>query len=460
MHKRILVVVLGLVLGASEVASAGGTFLHTRGVRPTARAGAFVAGANDLGAMWFNPAGLVAPEPDKKKKVSFLFDMAFVDHSATYTRVDSGNNRHDPVSNEAMGKVIPTVGIGYRVSDKIAVAAGLFAPYAGLDKFPENGPQRYSLIDASESAAVVLEAAVAYKVSDRIRIGVGVQNMIFQAASTVVFSGCPQEVACAPEDPEFDSVNKLQQLDLFIPSGVVGVQLDLGKKASAGFSFQFPFSVSANGELQSRLPESGFYDGAVLVGDRADMSFTLPPILRAGLELRPSSRAKVEITGSIEFWSVHDKFIVEPRNVRIENTPGLGTYEFSTVEISRDFRNSFSIAVGGELTLNKASGLTVLGGYAFETSAVGKRTLSVFTIDGNKHLLSGGIARNVGKWQVNATLGFVKVADRSVSPEEGRATQLSPLRDPDGVPAVTTYVNWGDYSSSYLIAGAGISTQF
>ena len=350
--------------------------------------------------------------------------------------------------------------LGYRVSDKLAIAAGLFAPYAALDKFPEDGPQRYSLIDASESAAVVLELAVAYKVTDRIRIGVGIQNMIFQAVSTVVFSACPQEVTCAPEDPEFDSVNKLQQLDLFIPSAVVGVQVDLSNKATVGLSFQLPFSISANGELQSRLPTSGFYDGAVLVGNRADMSFTLPPILRAGLELRPSATARIEVSGSVEFWSVHDKLIVEPRGVRIENVPGLGTYEFSTIEIVRDFRNSFSISVGGELRLSPSSGLTLLGGYAFETSAVGKRTLSVFTIDGNKHLFSGGIARKFGSWQANVTLAYVKVASRSVSADEGMAEQLSPLRDPEGVESVDTYVNWGDYSSAYLIAGAGVTTQF
>lgn len=459
--RRTLILALGIVLGMGETALAGGLYLPTRGVRPTARAGAFVAGADDLGALWFNPAGLVAPPPPKgkkPKKASFLFDMAYVDQAVTYERLDSGNNMQPAVSDDAPGKPIPTIGLGYRVSDKLSVAAGLFAPYAASATYPEDGPQRYSLIDTNETVLVIVEAAVAYRVSDRLRIGAGVQNMISQLSTVVVFSGCPQEVTCAPEDPEFDSLNKFSQLDLFAPSGVVGLQYDLSKKATAGVAFQFPFSISGSGEFQSRLPSSGFYDGAELVGDDGELSFNLPPILRAGIELRPSPRLRVELAGSIEFWSVHDTMTIEPRNVRIENTPGLGTYEFSTVEIAREFQNSYALALGGELKLSDK--LALLGGYSFESSAVRKRTLSVLTVDGNKHLLSAGASLGFGSWSIDAAVAFVSVADRSVSPEEGRARQLTPLRDVDDVENVRTYVNWGDYSSSWLVAGLGIRTAF
>jgi len=461
MRSRKLILVLGFMLGMGETALAGGLMLPTRGVRPTARAGAFVAGADDLGALWFNPAGLVAPPPPNpkhKSKKSFLLDVSYVDQSSTYRRIDSGNNVQEPVSDSAYGRPIPTLAVGYRLSDKLSVAAGVLAPYAAVQSYPEDGPQRYSLIDSSETALVILEAAVGYRVSKRLRIGAGVQNMISELATTVVFSGCPQEVTCAPEDPEFDSLNKFSQLDLFAPSGVVGAQYDLSKGATAGVSFQFPFSISGTGDFQSRLPDSGFYDGATLVGDRGDLSLTLPPILRAGLELHPSQRLRVELAGSIEFWSVHDKITIDPRDVRIENAPGLGTYEFSTINIDRDFQNSYAIALGGELALSRK--LTLLGGYSFESSAVRKRTLSVLTIDGNKHLLSGGIDVGVGGWRVNATVAYVSVADRSVSPEDGRARQLTPLRDPQDVQAVHALVNWGDYSASWFVAGLGIRTGF
>ena len=40
-------------------ATAGGMFVGTHGARPTARGGAFVAGADDLNAIYYNPAGVV-----------------------------------------------------------------------------------------------------------------------------------------------------------------------------------------------------------------------------------------------------------------------------------------------------------------------------------------------------------------------------------------------------------------
>ena len=57
MPRLTLVAALAAVLVPS-VATAGGMYLSTRGVRPTGRAGAFVAGADDASALWFNPAGL------------------------------------------------------------------------------------------------------------------------------------------------------------------------------------------------------------------------------------------------------------------------------------------------------------------------------------------------------------------------------------------------------------------
>src|SRR5450432_497570 len=65
---------------ASTSAHAGGLYFSDRGVRPLARGGAFVAGGDDLGAMWYNPAGIA------EAGTSFLSDSAWLDYSASFTR--------------------------------------------------------------------------------------------------------------------------------------------------------------------------------------------------------------------------------------------------------------------------------------------------------------------------------------------------------------------------------------
>jgi long-subunit fatty acid transport protein len=101
----------------------------------------------------------------------------------------------------------------------------------------------------------------------------------------------------------------------------------------------------------------------------------------------------------------------------------------------------------------------VLAGYAYETAAAPDALLSVLTVDGARHLFAGGLAYRFGRTEVVASFAHVAVAERHVSPEVGVAEQLTPIREPEGEP-MPTYVNWGDYRSSWLMAGAGIRTSF
>src|SRR5580698_5485467 len=80
MRPALVALVLLFVTAATGSARAAGLYFSDRGVRPMGRAGAFVAGADDLGAIWYNPAGLA------DAGTSFLFDMSWLDFSVTYTR--------------------------------------------------------------------------------------------------------------------------------------------------------------------------------------------------------------------------------------------------------------------------------------------------------------------------------------------------------------------------------------
>jgi long-chain fatty acid transport protein len=459
--RAALVAAASLAVLAGDV-RAGGMQLPTRGVRPTARGGAFVAGADDLGALWFNPAGLAAmPGAGDAARRCFLFDVGFVRQNVEYTRVDAGNNVQPMVANDAPALPIPTLGVGVALGDDVTIAGGLYAPYLATGRYPEGGAQRYSLVDLSESRLVVVEAAVAYRATDRWRVGVGVQNMIVLLASTLVFSACPGQTVCAPEDPEFDAVGKVQLLDAFNPSGVVGVQYAASRALRVGASFQLPFHVTGTGSFATRLPPSGFFDGTAVVGDRADVRFWLPPVLRVGVEVRPTPHWRAELAATVEFWSVHDRFEIVPRDVRIEGVPGVGRYEIGPMEIPRHYGDSVSVHAGVEGKPLPRAPLTVLLGYSYETAAAPDAYLTVLTVDAAKHLVAGGLGVRAGDWDVNATVAVVSLDDRDVDPAEGMSPQITPVRDdPEDPTPLRTYVNWGRYASSWLVAGVGVSTTF
>ncbi len=454
-----LLFAFAFLAAAAPRADAGGMYLPTRGVRPTARGGAFVAGADDLGGgLWFNPAGLAAIAGGKARQ--FFFDVSYVTQRVSYTRLDSGFNEQDTIDSENTGTPIPTVALSFDVTDKVVVGGGVFAPYAALGRYPVDGPQRYSLVDMSNTVLVIAEVAVGWQVSDRLRLGAGFQNMFANVVSSVVFNGCPGQTVCAPEDPEFDSLSQIDSKDYFSPSGVIGAQLDVHDRVRTGVSFQFPFKVSGSGDLSVVLPDSGFYDGASIVGSDASMSFTLPAMLRFGVQVEPVDRWYVEIDLDVEFWSMHDEFVIEPEDVRIEGAAGVGTYEIGDMTIPREFENSVAIKVGVEGQPSASTPLTVAAGYAYETAAVPDKTLTVMTMDGNKHLFAGGLGYRFGSTTVYGSLSYVAVADRDVSAEEGESPQLSPIRDDNQTAPLDTFVNWGQYGAWWLTAGVGVVSEF
>ena len=64
-------------MGTAEASRRPGLYFTDRGVRPMGRAGAFVAGADDLGAIWYNPAGIA------DAGTSILFDASWLQFSST-----------------------------------------------------------------------------------------------------------------------------------------------------------------------------------------------------------------------------------------------------------------------------------------------------------------------------------------------------------------------------------------
>src|SRR5215475_13495196 len=64
----------------SSVADAAGLYFSDRGVRPLGRGGAYVAGADDLGSIWYNPAGLA------DTGTTILADFSWLHFTSAFTR--------------------------------------------------------------------------------------------------------------------------------------------------------------------------------------------------------------------------------------------------------------------------------------------------------------------------------------------------------------------------------------
>lgn len=471
--RRTIPLVLASLLAASS-AEAGGLYLTDRGVRPLGRGGAFVAGADDLHAVWYNPAGLADAGS------AILVDFAWLNFSAEFARstqvTDAGGTIRQIDYPEVKGATpflpLPTLAGSYNFGKQkqYTVAFSMIAPYTAVANYPEtlNGqpaPSRYSLITLEGSALVDAGIHFAYKISDKVRIGAGLQATVGKFASKVVFSASPSDrLIGAPEDPQYDALSQLDVGPIVAPSGNVGIIVAPIKQLRLGLSGQLPSWINAPATVKVRLPTAAPFDRATQDGDEAQVKFRLPPIVRAGVELRtePSQDARLRVEAAYvrEFWSLHDSIDIESKNVRIYDITGFPSpFGVAPISIPRNFQDSNSFRLGGELGV-KLSGYWVdfRGGVSYETSAIPNDWVSPLTYDANKFIPSLGGSLFIGEhWRMDAMGALVFMGTRYVAPEDAQVPRINPVR---GNPTDTEPVNGGEYNARAIVLGVGVGYKF
>jgi len=457
-------------------ASAAGLYFTDRGVRPMGRAGAFVAGADDLGAIYYNPAGLVDAGSQ------FLLDASWLRFTGTFQRQvrvqGSDPNSGEPVGGsfvqtyEAVKGTspvlpIPTLAGSYAIRPDLVLAAGIYAPYSAITSYPEklpNGqpsPQRYSLLTLDGSALAIGGIWLAYRPIKQLQIGAGPTVLAGTFQSEVYFSACvPDRFLCAPEQPDYDTKGRLKVQNILAPSATFGAMVTPIDQLRLGASFQLGYSVDADSKLQTRLPSAAVFDKAYIEGDEAGVRFKLPWVARVGVEVRPAPTTRIEATFVFEKWSVHDQISVAPKNVSLRDVALFPPeYRVGSLTLDRKFQDAWSARLGGEQTIKFAKyRVDLRAGLAYEKSAVPPAYLSVLTLDMNKVVVGLGGGLHIGRWRFDGTVALLFPANVQVSPEEARLYKVNPVRA--NKPAEDIPINAGKYEVSALLLGIGLRYQF
>jgi len=434
------------------------------------RGGAWVAGADDVGAIWYNPAGLA------DAGTSLMADFAWLNEQNQFTRktqvVDaSGTVRtytFPTVNGTSPILPIPTLGGSYNWGRKkqFTLAGAVYAPYTALTDYPStvNGqpaPQRYSLINLDGSALAGVGVWFAWKPIEQLRFGVGVGALVGTFSSEVVFNANPADrLIGAPEDPKYDSDGQLKA-HIISPTGNIGATIVPIKQVRLGLAYSLPIWVNAPGSLQVRLPTAVLFDKATVSGEDVRVKFNLPGIFRAGIEVRPIEQLRVEVSYVREFWGIHDDITVRPENVALNGVTGFPSpYYVPTITLPRHFQDSNSYRIGGQYTLDLFNTYKIdfRAGFNYDQSAIPPAYLSPLTIDLDRYTISFGGSLYVGKhWRLDATYARIMGKDTEVSPAEAAVPRVNPVR---GNPTATESINGGSYSASANLFGVGVNYKF
>jgi len=459
-------ILLGVLLGAS-VADASGLYVGDRGVRPLGRGGAFVAGADDLGALWYNPAGLV------DAGASVLLDGSWVRFSTDFTRRAQVTDSTEATRIATLPTVhgasaflpIPTVAGSWALGERkrFVVAAGVLTPQLAMMSYPltlEDGspsPSRYSLVTLNGSLLVVPGVALAWRPLDFLQVGAGVSAMMGDFSARMVFNTSPPErVISAPEDPSYDTLAELRATGLFAPSASFGIIVGPVKRVRAGVSGQLGYTLDAPATARLRLPSAAVFNHSWQQGERARLAFKLPAILRAGVEARPLDALRVEIGYAREFWSSHQTIDIQVEDVLVHDVTGIPSpFKVPSISIPRRFRDSESFRLGGEYQLQVlgALSLELRGGLGYERSAIPNAYLSPLTVDADKVTVSVGAGLLLWKrLRLDAVYSRDFSGPREVTPTEAAVPRINPLAGDDPAPSV----NGGTYQSRTSVLGIGL----
>jgi len=440
----------------TTTAFAGGLYFNDRGVRPMARAGAFVAGADDGGAVWYNPAGLA----DTKNGVMMDGTLSFF--NGKFTRVDGvdamGSTR-PTVEQSNMKLPIPTLAITHDLGTRRAqFAIGVLAPNVVLAEWPSEvqqgqqrvpAPQRYSLISMHGSIAANVFVGAGVRLPKGFSLGVDVMLVAGQLKLNQMLTGCDGALCTFTEDPEYDA-NVTVRLPFVTATAVAGITYEYGMMR-IGASVMTPYAMKGTADLNVALPPAAIFDDATVNGDKAKTRVDFPLIARAGLQLQPFDPLKVEFAFVWEQWSRQQEITLTPQNVTINNVTGIGDYAVGPVTIPRKMRDVYSFRLGGELEFAK-SGFSMLGGIAVENSAFKEQYLSPLTMDGDKLTLGGGFSLEMGRsMRVDLMLSHTFVRPQTVA--NSQVFQPQAIRPEPGIP---NPIANGHYTMRNTMIGIGM----
>lgn len=466
-----LAALAGLAL-ASAHADAAGLYYSERGVRPLARGGAFVAGADDLGAISYNPAGLA------DTGTAILGDFSWVNVTSDFTRKsivsDSQGNESIATSPTSHGTTpfipIPTIAGSYALPNNLLTfAAGVYAPYAALLEYPKTvdgqpAGSRYSLVSLEGSLLAILGAYVAFKPIEQLRIGAGFEALAGSLQNTLFFNASPKDrLLSAPESPQFDSEAKLKTKTIFSPAGHFGITVVPHKQLRIGAAFRTAFSVDVPADLNVVLPKSVTFDNAKQDGSAVRVTTVLPAVFRAGIEYRVPDVARIEFAYVREQWNVHREIAIAPENLAFSGITGFPSpFPVPAVAIPRQFKPSNSFRLGGEVTVLPYSlgvpGVDLRAGVNYETSAIPDDYLTPLTADLRRFTVGLGAGIHLDpSWRLDVLYAHVFSIEVDVDPKTAAVPAVNPVQ---GNPTTVETINGGTYSNAGNIIGLGVTAKF
>ena len=450
----------------SPEAQAAGYYTTDVGVRAFSRGGAYVAGANDMLALWYNPAALT-----RLHDGVLTVNAAGVGQQVSFNRADvEGNDlgRFAPIENGAPAYIIPHFGAASGLGlEDTTFAIGFYPPYAPDYAYTQDGAQRYTLVDT-----LVIQTfsglSVAHEFADWVSVGGGLSWNLLIVEQDLAVNMVGNTVAEDPnflEDPDFDVQFGMKGRDPWALGWNVGVLVEPpSHRWAVGATVQAPIHFTATGTLEADFSGHAWM-GTIIKDERTsddavNFDVNMPLIVKAGALVRPVDGWEIEVASVYEGWSSIDQIVLTQVNLQVETATGPAAITDDIV-LPAGYQDTWSVRLGTEWeALDK---LTLRAGGMWESAAIPVETQGVSLLDGDKFGVGGGLTyRPHRRWALDAGAfsSFIPERDIQNSTLRSIVVAVNPIAPEDTAIVEGSNIGNGVLSSSSLILGGGVNWYF
>lgn len=483
---------------------ASGLEFPAYGTVGTGRASAFTARADDLTAIYYNPAGLVhsrGPLTVLYNHSASRLDMSYErrawDHAAESWHDFGAAGSPNPVSNGAGwflkgGFMALASDLG---TERFSLAAGVYGPSSiGQVSYPEDGAQRYQLVER-DVLMLFYTLSGAWRFSDNFSLGVSLQWVDMPYSRYTLMIDGYNDNHYRPFGSDQDLLSTLDVADRFTFSAILGAWWRPWPFLEVGLAGRvIPINVEAEGTMSLEpvgdmvQPEQAGLENWALLDcepgqaaadcretNAARLGLTIPPNLRLGVRYVHRRGARecfdLELDATYEFWSMLNKFDVstDASHVLLELRGGsIAHRPIAGMSVPKNYRDAFGLRVGGDLHV-MPQWLTLRAGGLFETGAADPAYANVDFAPFQRFGVSTGLT---SRWRgVALSFAYMHIfqADVTVSESDAKLLQHRPSElcssdetfcDGDYGGATAPAANSGVFKSGYDILSVGLSVDW
>jgi long-chain fatty acid transport protein len=377
-----------------SLAFASGFQLNEVGARAMGMGGAFTAKANDLTAMYFNPAGLAY-----QRGFGAYVGGTMILPATTFTGPTGTST--DMVKQTFL---LPNAYFGYGMENGLAFGVGLFVPFGLGTEWPAGWAGRFSAMK-SDIQVIMVNPTIAYAVNDQFMLGAGV-SMAF--ANVELGYDVPTFSSLAPLTPSSGSVKLEATKNAF--SFDAGAIYKPVPEFSIGVSYRHSTSLDLEGDavFTNMQALSTYFPGGT-----GKTNITLPNTIFAGIAWDVNEALTLSADYHWVGWSTYDSLNLD-LPLGPAAPPALGGRPLQGPSRSeKAWKDVYLIRAGGEYRYKEWAFRL---GFVYDANPQPNKHVEPILPDANRVEGTVGIGYKFAPhWSVDAAFQFISFSDRTVT---------------------------------------------